>query len=125
MSAPARPRRLASVTAKRSESWAKKLFAYGGFDFPFMLIVTVLLCLGLVMMFSASYVNALKHEGDAYYYIKRQGIFALLGVIAMLSISKINLNVLRRLAIPALGLGAAYNIKENYFQASFILGIDF
>ena len=36
------------------------------------------------------------------------------------------LNVyLSRLAIPALGLGAAYNIKENYFQASFILGIDF
>jgi len=84
------------------ESLPQKLLAYGGFDFPFMLIVTVLLCLGLVMMFSASYVNALKHQGDEYYYIKRQAVFAVLGVAAMLLISKINLNVLRKLALPAL-----------------------
>ena len=101
-SIPADPRR-AKFRAPR-ESWAKKLFAYGGFDFPFMLIVTVLLCLGLVMMFSASYVNALKHMGDEYYYIKRQAVFAVLGVVAMLLISKINLNVLRKLALPALGI---------------------
>ena len=86
---------------------AQRLFAYGGFDFPFMLIVTVLTCVGLVMMFSASYVNALKLEGDAYYYIKRQGVFALAGIVVMLSVSKVNLNVLRKLAIPLLGVSFA------------------
>jgi cell division protein FtsW len=80
-----------------------KVLAYGGFDFPFMLIVTVLLCLGLVMMFSASYVYAIRHHnGDAYYFIKRQLIFAVLGFAAMLLISKLNLNLLRKLAIPVL-----------------------
>ena len=32
---------------------------------------------------------------------------------------------LSKLAIPALGLGAAYNVKENYFQGSFSLGMSF
>ena len=81
----------------------QRLLAYGGFDFPFMLIVTMLLCAGLVMMFSASYVNAIKHQqGDAYFFIKRQAMFAAAGIAAMLLLSKINLNVLRFLAIPAL-----------------------
>ena len=94
----------ARTRAPAKQPLAHRLFAYGGFDFPFMLIVTVLLCVGLVMMFSASYVNALKLEGDAYYYIKRQGIFAVLGLAVMLGASKVNLNVLRKLAIPLLGV---------------------
>jgi len=99
---------------------AQRLFAYGGFDFPFMLIVTVLLCVGLVMMFSASYVNAVKHrEGDAYYYIKRQAIFAVLGMAAMLSISKINLNVLRKLAIPALGIAFLLLVVVLFYHTDF------
>ncbi|MDR2524723.1 MAG: putative lipid II flippase FtsW [Oscillospiraceae bacterium] len=81
----------------------RKLLAYGGFDFPFMLIVTVLLCVGLVMMFSASYVYAMRHYGgDAYHFIKRQLIFAVAGFVLMLAISKINLDILRKLAIPGL-----------------------
>jgi cell division protein FtsW len=80
------------------------LLAYGGFDFPFMLIVIVLLGIGLVMMFSAGYVNALRKYGDAYYFIKRQLGYALGGVALMFVISKINLNMLRRFAIPGLGL---------------------
>jgi len=97
---------------------AQRLFAYGGFDFPFMLIVTVLLCIGLVMMFSASYVNALKHENDAYYYIKRQGIFAVLGIAAMLGISKVNLGVLRKLAVPALAVSFALLVIVLFYHTN-------
>jgi hypothetical protein len=32
---------------------------------------------------------------------------------------------LNRLAIPAVGLGVAYNVKENYLQGSFSLGMSF
>lgn len=32
---------------------------------------------------------------------------------------------LNRLAIPALGIGAAYNVEANYFQGSFSLGMSF
>ncbi|MDR2753480.1 MAG: FtsW/RodA/SpoVE family cell cycle protein, partial [Oscillospiraceae bacterium] len=83
----------------KREPMKMKLLAYGGFDFPFMLIVTVLLCLGLVMMFSASFVYAYEHyKGDSYHFIKRQALFAVVGFAAMLLISKMNLNVLRKLA---------------------------
>ena len=105
--------------APEKQPLARKLFAYGGFDFPFMLIVTVLLCMGLVMMFSASYVNALKQEGDAYYYIKRQAVFAVLGVAAMLVLSKINLNVLRKLAIPAIGVAFLLLVIVLFYHTDF------
>ena len=83
--------------------WRKKLLAYGGFDYPFMLIVTLLLCVGLVMMFSASYVYAYRHfRGNSYHFIQRQLVWAVVGFALMLIVSKINLNVLRKLAIPAL-----------------------
>ena len=88
---------------KEKVPWQKKLLAYGGFDFPFMVIVTILLCLGLVLMFSASYVYAFRHhQGNAYHFIQRQAIWAVLGFAAMLIISKMNLNLLRKLAIPAI-----------------------
>ena len=41
------------------------------------------------------------------------------GVVGMLTF------YLSRIAIPAVGLGAAYNVKENYLQASFSLGMSF
>ena len=103
----------ANASAAKKKSWllnnrssepiTQRLLAYGGFDFPFMLIVTILLCAGLVMMFSASYINAIKHQqGDAYFYLKRQAVFAVVGMVVMLLVSKINLNVLRFFAIPVL-----------------------
>lgn len=62
-------------------------------DVMFILIVLCLLAIGLVMMFSASYTYAYydyKTGHDALYYIKRQGVFAAVGVILMFLISMIN-----------------------------------
>ena len=64
-------------------------------DTAFLLIVLVLLAFGLIMVFSASYAYALNYEGDSFYYIKRQGIFAVLGVIGMLVISRIDYRLLK------------------------------
>ena len=41
------------------------------------------------------------------------------GVVGMLTF------YLSRIAVPAVGLGAAYNVKENYLQASFSIGMSF
>lgn len=75
-------------------------FSRGKIDVPFFALVIVLLSIGLVMMFSASYVNALYDSSgsvgnDAFYYIKRQLLFAVLGLIAMHVISHINFEVFR------------------------------
>lgn len=67
------------------------LYAKGGFDVTFFAAVLALMTIGLVMLFSASYPYAYqKYNGDSYYFFKRQHIFAVLGVIVMIVVSKIN-----------------------------------
>ncbi len=65
-------------------------------DTAFLLIVLVLLAFGLIMVFSASYAYALNYEGDSFYYIKRQGLFAILGVVGMLVISRIDYRLFKK-----------------------------
>jgi cell division protein FtsW len=43
----------------------------------------MLLAIGVVMVYSASSVMALREFGDAFFYLKRQGLFAALGIVAM------------------------------------------
>lgn len=67
------------------------LYAKGGFDVTFFAAVLALMTIGLVMLFSASYPYAYqKYNGDSYYFFKRQLFFAVLGVIVMIVVSKIN-----------------------------------
>ncbi len=86
------------VKPKAKEYEDKGFFAKGGFDVIFLLIVCVLLTIGVVMMFSASYISAQDKYGDPYFFLKRQAIFAAGGVVAMLLISKVNHNVFRKFA---------------------------
>ena len=66
-------------------------FANKQFDFILLITVIVLLALGLIMVLSASSPSALAETGDdSYVYFKKQGIFAIIGIIAMLFISKID-----------------------------------
>ncbi|MDR1465256.1 MAG: FtsW/RodA/SpoVE family cell cycle protein [Oscillospiraceae bacterium] len=107
--APARDRRKDSA-GETAVPWTQRIFAYGGFDYPFLVLVLVLLCIGVVMMFSASYVNAANHKAsnyDAFFYLKRQAAYAVLGIIIMLLASKINLAFLRKAAVPVLLLAFA------------------
>jgi len=55
-----------------------------GFDLPFLIIMLAILVVGLVCLYSASYAYAFYHyDGDSFYFIKRQGIFALIGLAAL------------------------------------------
>lgn len=49
----------------------------------------LLLITGLIALFSASYTNAMFYKGSATYFIMRQGIFAAIGLAAMIVLSKI------------------------------------
>ncbi len=85
----------------------KDYIAKGSFDVTFFLLVVVLLTIGLVMMFSASYVNALYDssasvKNNPFYYIKNQLLFALIGLIAMYVISKIRYDFYREISFAVL-----------------------
>lgn len=75
----------------------------GGMDYTFMMLVLVLLGVGLIMMFSASYPSALNEYGDSFYFIKRQLIFAVIGVVAMLVASRVPFQILHRFALLLYG----------------------
>lgn len=60
------------------------------FDYSLLFIILFLVAFGLVMVFSTSSYTAELKTGSATYYLKRQGIFALLGIGAMLIIAKID-----------------------------------
>lgn len=90
-------------SSKKSKSkfrlFGLDVFIGGGFDIVYMVLVLMLLTVGLVMMFSASYISA-KYDSatnyDATYYIKRQLGFALVGVALMFIISRINPELMKK-----------------------------
>lgn len=73
-------------------------FSSAPFDITFLALVIALLTVGLVMMFSASYVYAWYDKSasyDPYYYIKKQLLFAVIGVIVMIAVSFISPDIFR------------------------------
>jgi cell division protein FtsW len=68
----------------------------GEFDRPLFVIIILLLCFGSIMVFSASYAYAYSDLDDSSYYIRRQMIFAALGIVAMLGISFISYKLIRK-----------------------------
>ena len=82
-----------------------KLFSLGaGLDMPLLIFILVLLAIGLVMLFSASYAYSYFHYGNSYFFISRQAVFAVAGVIAMLVISTFDYHRFHQLAIVIFGI---------------------
>ena len=75
-----------------------------GIDIPFVLLIFVLLAIGITMMFSASYPVAYYEIGDSYYYLKRQLIFALIGLAVMIAVSFVDYPYYHRFAAIILGI---------------------
>jgi cell division protein FtsW len=60
----------------------------------------IALAFGLLMIYSTTAVIALEKFGDSFYFIKRQGIAAAIGLIAMAIASTLDLNKLRKVGVP-------------------------
>lgn len=91
--------------AKRQTKGKRNGFlARGGFDLPFFIIVIALITLGLIMMFSASSSYSYYYFNDSLYYFKRQAIFAVLGLIVMALMSRVDYHVLKKIAVPLLAV---------------------
>lgn len=71
----------------------------GMMDLPFLVLTLILVVIGLVMLFSASFARAYNDEGNSAFYFKRQAIFAGMGVIAMLAISRLNYQLYQRFSV--------------------------
>ena len=93
------------------------MLAFGKIDTRFFLLVVILLIIGLIALFSASYINAInRHKGNAYYYIERQLIFAVTGVVLMFLVSRINYRVLKDLSFFAITVAFFFLILVLIFH---------
>lgn len=79
--------------------------SHGKMDIVFLSLVFMLLTVGLVMLFSASYAFSLEYYDNSYKFISRQAIFAAVGVVIMLVISRIDYHFWRKFAWVVFAIG--------------------
>ena len=81
-----------------STSQKNRIWLTGKLDITFLSFVLILLTIGLVMLFSASYAYSYEYYNNSYRFILKQAIFAAIGVAFMLGISRIDYHFLRKFA---------------------------
>lgn len=64
--------------------------------------VIFLLSIGVIMVYSASQVSAYEKLGDTFYYLKKQIIWAVIGIAAMTSVMKVDYWKYKKWAVPFL-----------------------
>jgi cell division protein FtsW len=74
------------------------------YDISLLFSVLFLVGIGIVMVYSASSALALKKFGTSYYFLKKQTIFALLGIVILVISCHIPYHVFRSLTYPLLFL---------------------
>ena len=74
---------------------------HGKMDITFFSLVIILLTVGLVMLFSASYAYSLEYYNNSYKFIIRQAAFGAVGVVIMLLVSRIPYNFWKKFSWAA------------------------
>lgn len=95
-------------------------------DFTLMITVLILLAIGVAMVFSASSISSFMKYNDRYHYLKSQGFYAIIGIFAMMFMSRFDYRILGKFAgtlvlisivllvavfIPGIGYGAKGAIR--------------
>ena len=105
---PGRPKK---KTAKR------KYIKPGGYDFTVLFIVLTLVLFGVVMIFSSSYyytMTSAKYEYDMFHFLKKQSLWAVFGIIAMLAAMNVPYNFYKRFAWGCYWLSNAFLVALRF-----------
>ncbi len=70
-----------------------RIQSYSYYDYSLLFLTLFLVGFGLIMVYSTSSYSAQLKFGDSMYYLKRQGICVIIGIIAMLVMSKIDYRI--------------------------------
>ena len=81
-----------------------KIRSKGHIDYTFLFSVVLMVCVGLVMLLSASTPAARSKYGDSYYFFTRQLIFVVIGFVGMIIISKIDYKIYKKYAHYIFGI---------------------
>jgi cell division protein FtsW len=101
-------------------------------EYHLLVLVTLgLVAFGLVMVYSASSARALLSSDAPSYYLKRQAVYALMGLVALVVLSRVDFHRLRHwtgallaatfiLLVAVLALGTAVNGARRWLPLGFI-----
>ena len=88
------------------------------YDYSLLFITLILVCIGLVMVYSTSSYYAVKQKfGDAAYFFNRQLIAAVLGAVVMVVVSKIDYMTYVR------GIGKKYKFRLLFLAYALCIGL--
>jgi cell division protein FtsW len=98
-------------------------FGVRGFDVPYFMLIVMLMSVGLVMLFSASYSAAYYKYANATYFFTRQVLFALAGFVVMFIVMVFPYQIYHKFSVPALLVSfllliLVLFIGENYNNAT-------
>lgn len=95
---------------------AKAKKAKNFYDYALVFIVIFIALFGMVMLYSASSYTSLTTHNDPAYLLKRQAIFGVISVVAMLMVSRFDYHLLAPLALPI------YGASLILLLATFVIG---
>lgn len=84
------------MTRKDKKDKKISFFTKGTCDYIILIVVLIILACGLIMVLSASSPASLSESGDSYKYFRRQSVFAVIGLIAMFFVSKIDYRIYKK-----------------------------
>ena len=98
---------------KKKTAGKRKYRKPGGYDFTVLFIVLTLVLFGVVMIFSSSYyytMTSAKYEYDMFYFLKKQSLWAVLGIIAMFMAMNVPNQLIKKVTVPAYGLAILFQL---------------
>lgn len=104
-------RRVRESTPRPKAIEPKLRVAEGSIDYLFAAIVAVLLIFGMIMMFSASYIEGIHlSTHDGYFYLKKQMMAAVIGIILLCAICIFDYHIFLNTKVVVLGYIAAVGL---------------
>lgn len=82
----------------------------GGYDVQLLFPVLFLVGMGVVMVYSASSALALKKFGSDYFFLKKQAVFAIMGIVVLVICRHLPYRLYRQLSYPLLLLALVFLI---------------
>jgi len=92
------------------------------YDITLLFCVLVLVGIGIVRVYSASSALALKKFGSDTFFLRRQALFSLMGLLALVICDHIPLHVYKSLAYPLLGIAVILLLLVPFSQLGMSAG---